>query len=254
MPNFINSIRIKWVSHQAHLKNILKLLLSPVWLLDKKMNESTRSILEEKVSEDSHWLDVGCGLKPFHCSFKNAYYTGIDIEVSGRSAEMKVPDKYFDGVNIPFDDSAYDGILCTQVLEHVENLDLLLKECNRVLKIGGEFIVSVPFLYREHEQPYDFRRFTSFGMALALSRNGFRVTANLKCLSAIETIATLFSVYISNNIAFKNRIALVLSSLLIIQPSLIFSLLLSKILPDNKDMFCVLISSAVKISHLKDCE
>lgn len=145
MPNFINSIRIKWVSHQAHLKNILKLLLSPVWLLDKKMNESTRSILEEKVSEDSHWLDVGCGLKPFHCSFKNAYYTGIDIEVSGRSAEMKVPDKYFDGVNIPFDDSAYDGILCTQVLEHVENLDLLLKECNRVLKIGGNLLFQFHF-------------------------------------------------------------------------------------------------------------
>ncbi len=225
--------------------------MSPIWLLDNEMNAATRDILAACVKDNTHWLDVGCGLKPFASSFNHAHYTGIDIEVSGRSGDMKVPDKYFDGINIPYEDTMFDGILCTQVLEHVENLDLLLAECNRVIKMGGGFVVSVPFLYREHEQPYDFRRFTSYGLMLALTRNGFQVSSCLKCLSAIETIATIFSVYVSNNVGSKNKLALILSGLFIILPTLVLSKYLAKILPDNRDLFCVLISSAVKTAHIK---
>ena len=129
-------------------RNSFSTVLSPVWLLDNEMNAVTRDILAASVKDNTHWLDVGCGLKPFSSSFHHTHYTGIDIEVSGRSADMKVPDKYFDGINIPYEDNMFDGVLCTQVLEHVENLDLLLAECNRVIKLGGHFVVSVPFLYR----------------------------------------------------------------------------------------------------------
>ena len=137
------------------------------------------------------------------------------------------------------------------MLEHVENIDLLLAECNRVIKVGGEFVVSVPFLYREHEQPYDFRRFTSYGLMLALTRNGFKVSSCLKCLSAIETIATIFSVYVSNIFGTKSKLAYILSGLFITFPALALSKYLAKILPDNRDLFCVLISSTVKTKHLK---
>jgi SAM-dependent methyltransferase len=232
-------------------RKIIKTAFSPVWLLDNEMNAATREILAASVKDNTHWLDLGCGLKPFASSFNHAHCIGIDIEVSGRSGDMKVPDNYFDGINIPYEDNTFDGVLCTQVLEHVENLDLLLTECNRVIKMGGGFVVSVPFLYREHEQPYDFRRFTSYGLMSALARNGFQVSVSLKCLSAIETIATIFSVYVSNNIGNKNKFSLILSSLFITFPALILSKYLAKILPDNRDLFCVLISSAVKTAHLK---
>jgi ubiquinone/menaquinone biosynthesis C-methylase UbiE len=232
-------------------RNIIRTLLSPVWLLEKEMDAATRNILAVCVKKKSHWLDVGCGLKPFASSFDHAYYTGIDIEVSGRSSDIKKPDKFFDGINIPYEDSSFDGLLCTQVLEHVENIDLLLAECNRVIKIGGSFVISVPFLYREHEQPYDFRRFTSYGLMLAMTRNGFQVSSCLKCLTAIETIATIFGVYVSNNVGNKNKLAYILSGLFIIFPALVLSKYLAKILPDNRDLFCVLISSTVKTKHLK---
>lgn len=232
------------------IREIIGNTLSPVWLLDKEMDAATRNILAVSVKDNSHWLDVGCGLKPFASSFDHAHYTGIDIEVSGRSGDMKMPDKFFDGINIPYGDSSFDGLLCTQVLEHVENLDLLLAECNRVLKVGGRFVVSVPFVYREHEQPYDFRRITSYGLILVLTRNGFKVETCLKCLSAIETIATLFSVYVSNNIASRNKLLYLITGSLITMPVLALSNLLSKILPDNKDLFCVLITCAVKTENL----
>ncbi len=67
--------------------------------------------------------------------------------------DMKVADKYFDGIHIPYEDNVFDGVLCTQVLEHVVDIDLLLAECNRVIRLGGSLVVSVPFLYSEHEQP-----------------------------------------------------------------------------------------------------
>ena len=232
--------------------NVLKLremiinVLSPVWLLNKKMDEITRNLLSSSVESGACWLDVGCGLKPFASSFDHATYTGIDVEVSGRSDELKSPDKFFDGINIPYGDNMFDGILSTQVLEHVENLDLLLAECDRVLKSGGCFIVSVPFVYKEHEQPHDFRRFTSYGLDRALSLNGFKTESCFKCLSSIETIATLFSVYINNNIGSRNKISLLVTGFMITMPLLGLSNLLSKILPDNGDLYCVLIVKSFK--------
>lgn len=231
--------------------NFFRMVLSPVWLLDSEMDAATRKILAKSVKANSQWLDVGCGLKPFASSFDHAHYTGIDIEDSGRPDDMKVPDKFFDGINIPYDNNMFDGVLCTQVLEHVENLDLLLAECNRVIKVGGCFVVSVPFLYREHEQPFDFRRFTSYGLQLIMTRNGFQIDSCFKCLSAIETIATIFSVYMSNNIGSKSRLAYILTGLFITLPTLALSKYISKILPDNMDLYCVLISSAEKTAHLK---
>ena len=251
MINLIKIISTRFTEASSRLRNIINKAVSPVWLLDNKMNGLTRDILAGSVKVNSHWLDVGCGLRPYSSNFNHAHYTGIDIETSGRPAGLKEPDKYFDGVNIPYEDNTFDGVLCTQVLEHVENLDLLLAECNRVIKLGGEFVVSVPFMYREHEQPYDFRRFTSYGLMLAMKRNGFKLSSCLKCLSAIETIATIFCVYVSNNVGSKSKLAYILSGFLLILPSLFLSKCLAKILPDNRDLFCVLISAAVKTSHLK---
>jgi hypothetical protein len=120
-----------------------------------------------------------------------------------------------------------------------------------VIKMEGGFVVSVPFLYGAHEQPYDFRRFTSYDLIFAIARNGFQASARLKCLSAIETIAIIFSVYVGNNVGNKNKFSLILSGLSITFPALTLSKYLAKILPDNRDLFCVLISNAVKTVHLK---
>jgi SAM-dependent methyltransferase len=213
------------------------------------MDRLTRRLLSTTVQRDSHWLDLGCGLRPFESSFLDAHYTAIDVEDSGRSAELKKPDCYFDGQTIPYSDGSFDGILCTQVLEHVENPDALLPECNRVLKDKGHFVVSVPFAFREHEQPNDFRRFTSYGLQRALSNNGFEQQSCFKCLSASETVATLFSVYLNNNVAARSRFLVVAVGALVTTPLLLFSSFLSSVLPDNGDLYCTLIVSAVKRSE-----
>lgn len=56
----------------------------------------------------------------------------------------KKNDVFYDGENIPFLDQSFDSILATEVLEHVLNLDDVLKEFNRILKPGGLILASAP--------------------------------------------------------------------------------------------------------------
>lgn len=97
-------------------REIIRTALSPVWLLDDEINAATTDTLAASVKNNTHWLLVGCGLKQFASSFNHAHYIGIDIEVGGGSFEMKVPDNYFDGINIRYEDNTFDGELCSHAL------------------------------------------------------------------------------------------------------------------------------------------
>jgi SAM-dependent methyltransferase len=56
-------------------------------------------------------------------------------------------------------------------LEHTRNINITIDEISRVLKTGGQVIITVPFCYNEHGTPDDFRRFTLQGAEQLLSRN-----------------------------------------------------------------------------------
>ena len=185
-------------------------------------------------------------MKPFISSFDRANYVGIDVESSGADEAMKIPDLNFNGRDIPFSENFFDGILCTQVLEHAIDSDGLIRECNRVLKTGAKLIVSVPFVQREHEQPYDFRRFTSFGLVDLLEKNGFKVTTLTKVLSPIETLATLFVTCVTNTYGSRGKWSYRLIAYMIVAPILILAKLLSVNNKVDRDIYCVLIVLANK--------
>lgn len=90
-------------------------------------------------------------------------------------------DHVVDGVSKwPLEDESVDIVLCTQVLEHVKDLGLVLDEIDRVLRPGGTIILTIPFLYNEHGAPNDYRRFSFHGAqslwpgwkVIALERQG----------------------------------------------------------------------------------
>ena len=225
---------------------------SPVGLLNNQIDAITREILSQEVLDNQSWLDLGCGLKPYSSSFDHAKYIGIEVQDGGAEEAMKNADLYFDGLNIPFGENQFDGILCTQVLEHAIDSELLVRECNRVLKPGGTLIVSVPFLYREHGQPYDFRRFTSYGLLRILEQQGFKVPTLIKCLSTFETLATLFACHISNTYGSKSKWAYRLTSYMIVAPTLILARLLSRNPRNDRDTYLVLIAIGKKDSTLAE--
>ncbi len=99
-------------------------------------------------------LDVGCGGKPYESWLEQADdYVGLDIE---ESADVQVTA----GKPWPLESESFDVVFSAQVLEHVADLSQTLSEIDRVLKLGGKVVLSLPFLFNEHGGPADYRRFT----------------------------------------------------------------------------------------------
>lgn len=123
-------------------------------------------------------LDYGCGSKPYEALFDHCdTYIGIDVEQSGHDHANSKVDRFFDGRSIPFGDAHFDSVVAFEVFEHVEDIKAALVELHRVLKPDGQMLFSIPFVFGEHEVPYDFRRLTSFGIAQALASSGFQQVA-----------------------------------------------------------------------------
>ncbi|SEF99026.1 class I SAM-dependent methyltransferase [Parabacteroides chinchillae] len=116
-------------------------------------------------------LDIGCGNKPY-ASYLEKYVDTIYGCDFVQSDEGNV-DLVCDAINIPLDDESFDTIISTQVLEHVYDTRKCVSESYRLLKPGGTYIISVPFVWPVHLAPYDYHRFTKFGINKYLEEAGF---------------------------------------------------------------------------------
>lgn len=115
-------------------------------------------------------LDVGCGNKPYLPLFEGIQsYTGCDVVQSSR----QLVDVICPATELKFGDKLFDTVFSTQVLEHVNDHQLAFSEIHRVLKPGGYFIFSVPFTWELHEEPYDYFRFTKYGIRFLMEKYGF---------------------------------------------------------------------------------
>jgi SAM-dependent methyltransferase len=163
-------------------------------------------------------LDVGCGIKPYRHLFPTPSYTGIDIAGGGHEDAAKTVEAFYDGHTIPFPDNSFDTILCTQVLEHADDPEILVRECARVLKTGGCAFFSMPFVYPEHEVPYDFRRFTRFEHTRLFQKNGFQDITITQTTGIFGTFGQLFVVWMFENLTFRAPLLKAALSLFIFAP------------------------------------
>ncbi len=115
-------------------------------------------------------LDVGCGQAPYREVMSPRMYVGID-----RTHRPGGADVVADVGMLPIGPSSFDGIVCTEVIEHVPDERLLARELARVARPGAVLLLSSPFVHALHEQPYDFRRLTSIGLVEVLTEAGWVV-------------------------------------------------------------------------------
>jgi SAM-dependent methyltransferase len=119
-------------------------------------------------------LDAGAGRAPYRDLFAHARYETADfLAVKGKKYTEQ--DYVCDLREIPVEDARFDHVLLTQVLEHLPEPATVLAELHRVLKPGGTLWLTAPLFYAEHERPYDFFRYTQFGLRHLLEGAGFVV-------------------------------------------------------------------------------
>ena len=68
-------------------------------------------------------------------------------------------------------DESFDCVFCSGVLEHVDDYFAALKEMTRILKSNGVFLLGLPFRQAIHMAPYDYWRFTEYGIRFLLQKD-----------------------------------------------------------------------------------
>jgi SAM-dependent methyltransferase len=120
-------------------------------------------------------IDIGCGRKPYQKLMAPYVEKHIGVDHIDTLHSQSEVDLIGTAYEIPVKNQSFDSAICTAVLEHLEEPELALRECYRVLKLEGIAIYSVPFIWHLHEEPRDFYRFSKYGLKYLFEKVGFEV-------------------------------------------------------------------------------
>lgn len=211
----------------------LGLLVNPFYLARKALYENIAALAPEL---GGRLLDVGCGRKPYEHLFTTTDYVGLEIETTEHRDEKKA-DFYYDGHRFPFDAASFDSVIANEVFEHVFEPAEFLSEVSRVLRPRGRLLLTLPFVWDEHEQPYDFARYSSFGIRHVLETHGFEVLESRKTVSDVRVIAQLLNAYIYKVVGRPGSLPRTALAVAMTSPVNIAGALLGPLLPKNEDLF-----------------
>ena len=116
-------------------------------------------------------LNAGCGSRPI--------VPGLESVVNFDIEKTSLTDLVADSHELPFRAESFESILSVAVLEHCRRPWEVVREFKRVLRPGGYVVCDVPFMQPVHLAPYDFFRFTEYGLRSLFEDAGFE-TVNLK--------------------------------------------------------------------------
>ena len=162
-------------------------------------------IYKKYITENDKILDVGCGSAPMSLYFasKGMNVKGIDLSTQAIRENKKAKEN-FGFYNLKFacenfmdyrDDSIYDVVMMTEVLEHIPNDRSSLVKINKLLKDNGYLLMSVPSsnapLHRKYvrkygKDPFDervghLRRYNAVQIFNLLSETGFELVEFKLC-------------------------------------------------------------------------
>jgi len=138
------------------------------WRLERWLQTQAAS-----VSPGSRFLDAGAGDGRYRHFFDHLAYESADFcQVDKAYGHI---DYVCDLADIPVPDGTFEAIACTQVLEHVREPQAILREFHRILTSNGKLFLTAPLHYEEHEIPFDYYRYTQYGLRHLMATAGFVV-------------------------------------------------------------------------------
>lgn len=138
----------------------------PTWRRWKALSDMRFSLLRGLQYEairglrlEGKTLDIGGGAR-------NSYYGLLEFagEVENINIDPGISPTYLLDLNqpLPLPSNSYDNVLSLNTWEHIYRDHLAVGEAVRVLKPGGRFHFSIPFMYKAHGSPSDYHRHTAF--------------------------------------------------------------------------------------------
>jgi SAM-dependent methyltransferase len=141
--------------------------------------EITQYLETLEIQPKNVMLDVGCGEQPFRRDLERIgfIYKSLDVK---QNSQNNVD--YIGEIDSPtlspalVEHGPYSFVMCTEVLEHVAGWDRAFQNLSKLVKPHGQVLLTCPFIFGLHEEPYDFWRPTVHALRHYAQKNGFRVT------------------------------------------------------------------------------
>jgi SAM-dependent methyltransferase len=161
----------------------------PSWSIRRPLAEWLRE--EGGEAAGKRVLDVGCGVKPYYPFFADAAaYVGVDVQ------ENPHADIAGSAEDLPVEDASFDVVLCTQVLEHVDDPARVVAELRRVTAPGGRVLASTHGVMLYHPNPQDLWRWTHTGLERLFRTAGFDDVTVEPGAGSAEALALLVGSYV----------------------------------------------------------
>jgi SAM-dependent methyltransferase len=181
------------------LRAAVRRLNSRVRILGVHRGDHRDAVLRPVRNDDApdRVLDAGCGrgelLQDFARAGVPVEYYGVDLGVGDPAWEFRVS-AIADLHQLPFACDAFDKVVCSEVLEHVDEPERVFAELVRVLRPGGQLLIAVPFVWHTHQEPFDRYRFSRF----ALERLVHKYELDLESLQAAGGYFTVLRYLLSH--------------------------------------------------------
>lgn len=162
-------------------------------------------------------LDVGGSETPYRAMFAPhvTHYVGMEYPPAILDKQPEMWDLLYsvnhlvnllgDGRRLPILTDSVDTVLCTEVLEHVPDPDVLMQEMSRVLKPGGTLLVTVPFIQPLHELPSDYYRFTPSSIRCFAEDAGLEVESIEPRGNFASAMGSMMSQWLIRSIGARRR-------------------------------------------------
>lgn len=138
-------------------------------LLRNSIHEYSKKYLSGRL------IDIGCGSKQYEDLIDPYVVEHVGVDYSETLHGLENVDIEATAYDIPVDDCSFDSVLCTEVIEHLEEPEKAFLEFYRVLKPGGCALITNPFIWHLHEEPRDFYRYSKYGLEYLALKAGFEI-------------------------------------------------------------------------------
>lgn len=146
-------------------------------------------------------LDIGCADGPLRRFLAGGTgYVGLDYPTTALGLYGSRPDVFGDAQRLPFADASVPSVALLDVLEHLPDPESAIGEIARVLEPGGMLALQVPFLYPVHDAPFDFHRWTRFGLRRLVERHGLRIVREASYGHPMETAALVANIALARTV------------------------------------------------------